>query len=509
MLVRTNAQARTIKAALDAAGVPAVLNTATSVFATDAARDWLALLEALERPEYLPRAKAAALTKFLNWTAAEVAGAGDGDWDDVQARLHEWAGLLRRTGVATLMEDITQRERLPERLLGVTGGERVLTDLRHVAELLHGAAIDGRLGITALASWLRHRMAADDREAGSEERARRLESDAAAVQVLTVHRSKGLEFGVVHCPFLWDPFRGRDRGEAPAIYHDAARGNERTLDVSLETRDAAFVEHADAGGGRAGGEELRLAYVALTRAKHQAVVWWATSWTCRDSPLGRLVFERDFGPDVGEAPPARTDANTVATSAAARFRALAALAPDAIALERALVEKVPPREAVAGEAVAPDDLGVAVFDRDARRALAAGVVLGDHRGRLRGAGGERGRGGGRRRRRGGRARAACADAGAAPARRAARTSRWRRCPRGRGSARSSTRSWRRRTSRRPTSAPSWATQVAGGAAALDDRRGRPHHVGRRPRRARSRRRSGPRPATCGCATCGAPTASTS
>ncbi|WP_051222775.1 UvrD-helicase domain-containing protein [Conexibacter woesei] len=368
VLVRTNAQARTIKAALDAAGVPAVLNTATSVFATDAARDWLALLEALERPEYLPRAKAAALTKFLNWTAAEVAGAGDGDWDDVQARLHEWAGLLRRTGVATLMEDITQRERLPERLLGVTGGERVLTDLRHVAELLHGAAIDGRLGITALASWLRHRMSADDREAGSEERARRLESDAAAVQVLTVHRSKGLEFGVVHCPFLWDPFRGRDRGEAPAIYHDAARGNERTLDVSLETRDAAFVEHADAAAAEQAGEELRLAYVALTRAKHQAVVWWATSWTCRDSPLGRLMFERDFGPDVGEAPPARTDANTVATSAAARFRALAALAPDAIALERALVEKVPPREAVAGEAVVPDDLGVAVFDRtlDAR-----------------------------------------------------------------------------------------------------------------------------------------------
>jgi exodeoxyribonuclease V beta subunit len=368
VLVRTNAQARTIKAALDAVGVPAVLNTATSVFATDAARDWLALLEALERPEYLPRAKAAALTAFLGWTATRVAEAGDGDWDDVQARLHEWAGLLRRTGVATLMEDITQRERLPERLLGVSGGERVLTDLRHMAELLHAAAIDGRLGITALASWLRHRMDADDREAGAEDRARRLDSDAAAVQVLTVHRSKGLEFGVVYCPFLWDPFRGRDRGEAPAIFHDAARGNARTLDVSLEPRDVAFVAHADAAAAEQAGEELRLAYVAVTRAKHQAVVWWATSWTCRDSPLGRLMFERDFGPEAGEAPPARTDANTVATGAAARFRALAALAPDAIALERALVEKAPPRGVIAGPPVAPEDLGVARFDRtlDAR-----------------------------------------------------------------------------------------------------------------------------------------------
>jgi exodeoxyribonuclease V beta subunit len=199
VLVRTNVQARTIKAALDEAGVPAVVNGAGSVFATDAARDWLALLEALERPEYLPRARAAALTAFLAWPAERVAGAADEDWDALQQRLHAWAGLLRRTGVATLMEAVTQAERLPERLLGRRGGERTLTDLRHVGELLHGAAIDGRLGVTAVATWLRQRMAGDDREAGAEDRARRLESDAAAVQVLTVHRSKGLEFGVVYC----------------------------------------------------------------------------------------------------------------------------------------------------------------------------------------------------------------------------------------------------------------------------------------------------------------------
>jgi exodeoxyribonuclease V beta subunit len=316
----------------------------------------------LERPEYLPRARAAALTAFLAWPAERVAGAADEDWDALQQRLHAWAGLLRRTGVATLMEAVTQAERLPERLLGRRGGERTLTDLRHVGELLHGAAIDGRLGVTAVATWLRHRMAGDDREAGAEDRARRLESDAAAVQVLTVHRSKGLEFGVVYCPFLWDPFRGRDN-RVPAIYHDAEHGHARTIDVSLDSHDVAYVAHAEQAAAEQAGEELRLAYVALTRAKYQAVVWWATSFACRTSPLGRLVLGRDFGGAVPEA--GGTGADAVAADAAARFRALRDLAPECIALERSLIEKVPRAAGDDGEAVA---LQAAVFDRslDAR-----------------------------------------------------------------------------------------------------------------------------------------------
>jgi exodeoxyribonuclease V beta subunit len=380
VLVRTNTQARVIKAALDEAGVPAVVNGVGSVFATDAARDWLALLEALERPEYLPRARAAALTAFLAWPAERVAGAADDDWEALQQRLYTWAGVLRRAGVATLMEEITQRERLPERILGRAGGERVLTDLRHVAELLHGAAIDGRLGITALAGWLRHRIAAGDAEAGAEDRARRLESDAAAVQVLTVHRSKGLEFGVVYCPYLWDPFRGRDKG-VPAIYHDAERGNVRTIDVSLESRDAAYERHAAQAADELAGEELRLAYVALTRAKHQVVLWWATAFYSRQSPLARLVLDRDFGDAVP--PRAGTGADAVAADAGARFRALAALAPDCLVLERALAEPVP-RPPAAGPPAAA--LRAAAFDRtlDARwrRASYSSITAGAYEARV-------------------------------------------------------------------------------------------------------------------------------
>ena len=352
VLVRTNTQTRAIKAALEALGVPAVVNGAGSVFATDGARDWLTLLEALERPDALPRARAVALTAFVDWPAAEIAGAPDERWGDLQQLLHAWAGILRRTGVATLMEAITRHEQLPGRLLATAGGERTLTDLRHVAEILHGAAIDGRLGITALAGWLRRRMAADDRDAGAEDRKRRLESDADAVQVLTVHRSKGLEFGVVYCPFLWDPAWMSD-ALVPAIFHDAAGGDARTVDVALDDRDAAYVAHREQDRAEQRGEELRLAYVALTRAKHQAVLWWATTFKARESALGRLVLE----PVEGRS---RAGADETAREVAARFRALVAESSGAIGLERAIVAKAaPPPPAVAR----PADLAAAVFDR--------------------------------------------------------------------------------------------------------------------------------------------------
>ena len=132
VLVRTNRNAALVRDALEAAGIPAVINGAGSVFSTEPAREWLRLLEAIERPASPQRARSAALTGFLGWSAERAASAGDDDWEGVHHRLHDWARLLRTRGVATLTETITLVERLPERILATTNGERRLTDLRHV-----------------------------------------------------------------------------------------------------------------------------------------------------------------------------------------------------------------------------------------------------------------------------------------------------------------------------------------------------------------------------------------
>ncbi len=117
-------------------------------------------------------------------------------------------------------------------------------------------------------------MSAAEQETGEEEHSRRLESDDEAVQVLTIHRSKGLEFPVVYYPFLWEPFPER-KGE-PVTFHDPAAADALTVDVGLEGAD--FARHAKQHQTEQRGEELRLAYVALTRAQHQAVLWWAGSY---------------------------------------------------------------------------------------------------------------------------------------------------------------------------------------------------------------------------------------
>src|ERR671914_1177385 len=286
VLVQTNRTAALIRDALEAVGIPAVINGAGSVFGTPTAREWLRLLEALERPTSDLRARATALTAFLGWSAERVAAASDADWEAVHRRLHEWAAVLRTNGVAALTETITLAERLPERVLAGADGERRLTDLRHVGQLLYAAATGEQLGTTALAGWLRRRIAEAGHDTGDEDRSRRLESDAEAVQVLTVHRSKGLEFPIVYFPDLWEP--GFIPEKEPVTFHD--EWGVRTVDVGLE--GAAFQRHREQHVVEQRGEDLRIAYVALTRARHQAVVWWVPSFGSRDSSLGRLLFAR-------------------------------------------------------------------------------------------------------------------------------------------------------------------------------------------------------------------------
>ena len=351
VLTRTNNNAAAVRDELEAVDVPAVINGAGSVFGTEPAREWLRVLEAIERPSYPPRARSAALTSILGWTTEQVAAADEDAWEEVHRRLHHWARVLRAKGVASLMEAITLEEGLPARLLAMVDGERRMTDLRHVGELLHAAAMTEQMGATALTAWLRQRVLEAAQDRGNEERSRRLESDADAVQVLTVHRSKGLEFPVVYCPDLWDSIRIRTGN--PVAFHDAA--GQRTIDVGLEGPHWAghLQQHID----EERGEELRLAYVALTRAKHQAVVWWVGSWDSRDSALSRLLFTRDAEGNVA------SSGDFVPTDEAAtrRFQDLADAAPGRFSVSPAVSGAA---VTWPGDVTATSSLSASSFDRD-------------------------------------------------------------------------------------------------------------------------------------------------
>ncbi|WP_420112763.1 UvrD-helicase domain-containing protein [Pseudactinotalea sp.] len=297
-------QAAFVAEALTEAGVPVVLASGGSVFTTEGARQWLALLEAIERPQISGRVRAAGLTAFFGMTAAQLgADDGEGVTNELAERLRAWGDLLRERGVAAVLEAAAGAGML-ERVLGTTGGERLLTDLRHVAEVLHEHAHTHDLGVIALCTWLREQMREGATGAAAAERPRRLDSDDAAVQVLTIHGSKGLEFGIVYLPFLADNFIG---DPTFPLFHDEA--GVRCLDVGgapFATSTLAAARSEDLG------EDLRLAYVALTRAKSQVVAWWLPSGrNTPSSPLHRLIFGRTPGAaDVPHEVPILDDAAT-------------------------------------------------------------------------------------------------------------------------------------------------------------------------------------------------------
>ena len=346
VLVRTNDQAAMVRDALADAGVPAVLSGTSSVFGTPIAREWLTLLEALEQPR-AHRARAAALTCFVGRTVAELCDpAADELLDELGTTLKGWAAVLQERGVAALLEAVTTGTGLPSRLLATSDGERRLTDLRHVAQALHAAAVAGHLGPAALVDWLRHRIDDTAQDIGTE-RSRRLESDAAAVQIITIHRSKGMEFPIVYVPFAWD--RNVRDPDVPLLHDDDGA---RVLDVGGETGEG-WKERCARHRAEEAGEDLRLLYVALTRACCQAVTWWVPATTTATSPLHRLLLGR---PAPGTEPPERCRVPSDRTALAA-FRDLACA--------EVAVEEVGARPAAGfrAEPAAPPELSAARFGR--------------------------------------------------------------------------------------------------------------------------------------------------
>jgi exodeoxyribonuclease V beta subunit len=352
VLVQRNDDGVTVRDALAALDVPVVLLGTISVFQSAAARDWLTLLTALEQPHRPGLARAAALTDFVGWTAAQLATAADEELDSLGARLREWAGVLTGSGVAALLEQVTATFDLTARVLAREDGERDLTDLRHVGQALHAQAVQahsGHVGTASLVEWLQHRIneAKDDPE---EERSRRLESDAKAVQVLTVHRSKGLQFPIVYAPFLWS--RWVPTNPDPLKLHDES--GVRVIDVGARG-GPAYDRHKSAHLAEDAGESLRLAYVALTRAKCQVVTYWAPTTNTPCAPWHRLLFGRRAGGVVPDKVPVPTD-----LQARDHLTAIASTSNGGVSVEpvrRRLSEALPPG------AAAPPELSVRTFDR--------------------------------------------------------------------------------------------------------------------------------------------------
>jgi exodeoxyribonuclease V beta subunit len=268
VLVRTHAHAAAVRAALSALDVGSVALSQASVFSSPDAEELSRVLAAVLEPSRDGRVRAALSTEALGWTADRIA-ALDGDeaalLDQIE-RLQQMRDSWQRRGIGLMLREWMAREGVTARLLARPDGERRLTNWRHLIELLHGAARE-HTAPEALQRWLIGQIR--DPQPGDEATQLRLESDQHLVQVVTIHRCKGLEFPMVFCPMLWESVgHKRVRGE-PTQWQDGDRAvidwRERLSTEETAQRDACIeTEHL--------AESLRLVYVAMTRAVYRCTV---------------------------------------------------------------------------------------------------------------------------------------------------------------------------------------------------------------------------------------------
>ncbi|WP_432706495.1 exodeoxyribonuclease V subunit beta [Azotobacter salinestris] len=285
ILVRDFKEAEAIRTALAARGVRSVyLSDKDSVFASPEARDLLLWLRACAEPDVDRPLRAALASRSLGLALAELEQLNQDEriWERRVMQFRGYRQRWQRQGVLPMLHQLLHDFDLPQRLMARPDGERALTNLLHLAELLQRAAaeLDGE---QALIRHLSELLAGEIQAA--EEQILRLESDAALVRVVTIHKSKGLEYPLVFLPFVC-AFRAVEGG-GPLQVHD---GERRRLVLNPGEAEVARADRERLG------EELRLLYVALTRARHAC--WLGIADLCvgnakksrlHDSALGYLL----------------------------------------------------------------------------------------------------------------------------------------------------------------------------------------------------------------------------
>lgn len=264
VLVNNQQEADVIRAELAALEVRAVyLSDKGSVFDSVLAGELWLWLSACAEPRHVGKLRAALATPAMGWTYVQLLALQQDDWalEQMQLRFIGYQQVWRSQGVLALVHRLLQDFALVQQLARRPDAERQLTDLFHLAELLQQAArqLDGE---AALLRYLQHHLQGEG-ELGADALKLRLESDAALLKIVTIHKSKGLEYPLVFLPFLLAA-RELDTKKLPYSWHQP--DGRRELATRFDEQSFARAEQERLG------EDLRKLYVALTRARHGCVV---------------------------------------------------------------------------------------------------------------------------------------------------------------------------------------------------------------------------------------------
>ncbi len=276
VLVNTNTQAAEVQRALAARGVPSVCVHNASVFESEEANDLLLVLRAADSAAHPDTVRAALASNLLGLRLGDLLAIGDDldAWQVQVTRFQMAHETWRSRGVLAMLEPLLQ-EAAP-RVLALEDGERRMTNYLQLAELLAGAEAD-TFGVAGLIRWLGEQIANTEEDASEEAQQLRLESDDDLVRIATVHKVKGLQFGVVFLPFA--AFMKPKPESEPFLYHP--HDGAAAFSLTSAGKSGANLE--------ARAERLRLLYVALTRAEQACFIGWGAINDTDKSALAWLL----------------------------------------------------------------------------------------------------------------------------------------------------------------------------------------------------------------------------
>ncbi len=263
VLVRTRHQGQKVREALSLQGIPSIyLSNSDSVFTSQEAIDVQRILYACLMPTDERALKAALATELLNMDAASLIALNTDEqaWESAVEEFSDYQQIWQQRGVLPMIRTMMSRRGIAEQLLTTNFGERRVTDLLHVGEQL-SAASQSLESPHALIRWLSEQIASPN--ANADDQQLHLESEKNLVKIVTIHKSKGLEYNIVFLPFIC----GHRRAENP-LFHDP--DNDQAileLMASETTMEKAEQERL--------AEDLRLLYVALTRSVHRCYLGMA------------------------------------------------------------------------------------------------------------------------------------------------------------------------------------------------------------------------------------------
>jgi len=284
VLVRNHKQAKAIQQCLQQRGVNSVQQGRETVFSSQEAMVLLRVLQAIAQPNNQSLITAALATPLwgLNSDSLYQLKQDDVQWQAQCDVFYEWHQLWITFGFMRVFRQILSSLAVPQRLLNLQNGDRQLTNLNHLAELLQTNHQQHSHNMALMITWLSQHI--NDADGDNEQAQLRLESDEQLVKIITIHKSKGLEYPIVFCPFLWDANLRSAKDEVVRFHQDDETKQNCAAfsepDLSLAKESVTVEEQA---------EDIRLLYVALTRARERCVILWGNIKQVEKSALFGLL----------------------------------------------------------------------------------------------------------------------------------------------------------------------------------------------------------------------------